>query len=425
MRIRNIVMFAIVSLLVAPLGAPQSTAASPELVDGAQAAGLFWNERTWSASEVDYNNDGYDDIWVGFHQRVDSKLMRNNKNGTFTYVAPNFTKRVNAQGGVLDRHDCAWADVDHNGLQDAYCSGGRNQSNYVKTAVKDNELWLQQPAGTFTDVGTQWGIGDECGRGRFVTFLDVNNDGWDDLFLGNEKPRNAPTDPCNVASNNLPNEESKIFINNAGQGLTFSTAWAVRQASAGVGCAVALDYNRDGRMDLLACNYKTTKPNLYRNTGTGFAVDTATGLSAIADAVWEDINGDGRKDLVMADKTGFLYRLGGVSGLGAAVRLPHTNSGSSIFGWGVAVGDIDGDGDADIYGQVHNTSLSTNPDDVLFRSNGGTAPTFTKYVPPSAGGNASTVTAIKLSPDANTSFFVQNGREDHAGPSQLIQWRNP
>lgn len=417
----------VLSLLILPasIGSiPTSTAASPQLSDISASAGLYWNERTWSASAVDYNNDGYQDIWVGFHQRVDSKLMRNNKDGTFTHVAPEFTKRVNSQGGILDRHDCAWADVDGNTLQDAYCSGGRNMSNYVKTANKDNELWLQLTPGEFTDVGTEWGVGDECGRGRHLAFLDLNNDGFQDLFLGNEKPRSVSADPCDNPANGLTNEESKVFLNQAGNGLRYAPAYDVSQSSAGVGCALALDWNKDGLMDLLACNYRTSKPQLYRNTGSGFVEYTGFSLTAITDAQWADINTDGLKDLVMSDRVGFLYRLGTPTGIGPVVRLPHTNTVTGHFGWGVAVGDINGNGTIDIYGQIHNTNLTSNPDDAVFMSGGGSTPTFTKLVPPSATGNGDSVTALQMNPTANVTFFVQNGREANNGPTQLIRHQN-
>ena len=165
---------------------------------------------------VDYDADGWQDVWVGLHQ-WGGRLFRNNGNGTYTRVALNAWPRINSQGGIVDRHDCAFADVDGNGLPDAYCSSGRNQNNYVKGAARDNELWLQTSVGNFTDVGTQWGVGDWCGRGRFAAFFDANGDGWPDLFLGNETPRNV-SDPCDNAANGYPNEESKLFLKPAGRG---------------------------------------------------------------------------------------------------------------------------------------------------------------------------------------------------------------
>ncbi|MGL5824531.1 MAG: FG-GAP repeat domain-containing protein [Nocardioides sp.] len=403
-----------------------SVAGSPELVDIAAPAGLrFAGQLSWAASTVDYNNDGFQDIWVGFHQQIDSKLMRNNGNGTFTYVAQNAWKRVNSQGGILDRHDCAWSDVDHNGLMDSYCSGGRNLNNYVKTAEKDNELWLQEAPGQFTDVGTEWGVGDPCGRGRYVAFLDVNGDSWDDLYLGNQSPRVVAGDPCDDVANGLPNEESKIFINTQGTGFTYAPTWNVNRPGVVSSCALPLDYNKDGRMDLLACAGLMTKtPVLYRNTGTGFASATALNLTPIADAVWEDVTGDGLNDLVMSDALGFFYRPGTATGIATAgVRLPYTPVGGAI-GRSVAVGDINGDGRGDVYGLV-GKNPSGNPDDVLFLNNGGVTPTFTALTPPSAGGTADSVTALKLTPTGNTTFFIQNGRDLTPGPTQLIQYVPP
>ena len=76
-------------------------------------------------------------------------------------------------------------------------------------------------AGSFTEGGTQWGVGDSCGRGRFVTFLDANSDGWPDLFLGNETGRRV-SDPCDNVANGYPNEESKLFLNTGGTGLVYA-----------------------------------------------------------------------------------------------------------------------------------------------------------------------------------------------------------
>ncbi len=392
-------------------------AADPQLADRAGAAGLTLTERTWSGSAVDYDNDGDQDVLVVNHQHANGRLYSNNGNGTYTWVARAAWPRTNAQGGVFDRHDCAWADVDGNGLQDAYCSGGRNQSNYVKTAVKDNELWLQTSVGVFVDRGTEWGVGDACGRGRYVAFLDVNNDGWQDLFLGNQTGRNV-SDPCDNPANGLPNEQSKIFINNGGHSLTYAPSWNVSQADAGVSCALPLDYNRDGRMDLLACRFHQQRPLLYRNTGTGFVETSASvGLSAITDAVMGDLNGDGRPDLVTSDDNGWAYRLGTATSLGPQVRL--ATAASTADGVGIAVGDINGDGRADVYGQAGRKS-GANPDDKVFLNQGNLV--FKAYTPPSATGQGNAVVTLRQAPGTPDRFLVLNGLESQDGPYQLITW---
>ncbi|MGD9961439.1 FG-GAP repeat domain-containing protein [Nocardioides sp.] len=392
-------------------------AADPQLADRAAAAGLTLTERTWSAAPVDYDNDGDQDVLIVNHQHANGRLYSSNGNGTYTWVARTAWPRVNSQGGILDRHDCAWADVDGNGLQDAYCSGGRNKSNYVKTAVKDNELWFQTSVGVFVDRGTEWGVGDACGRGRYVAFLDVNNDGWQDLFLSNQAGRNV-SDPCDNPANGLPNEQSKIFLNNAGRSLTYAPAWNVSQPNSGVSCALPLDYNKDGRMDLLACKFHQERPLLYRNTGTGFAETSASvGLTAITDAVTGDLNNDGLLDLVTSDDNGWAYRLGTATSLAAQVRLGTAASGTD--GVGIAVGDINGDGRQDVYAQAGRGS-GANPDDRVFVNQGSLR--FTSYVPPSATGQANAVVALTQPAGTPVRFLVLNGLEQQDGPYQLITW---
>lgn len=396
-------------------------AASVELTNSASASNLNIVQRTWSASTVDYNNDGLEDIWLGFHQRVDSKLMRNNGDGTYTPVAEYAWHKDNSLGEPIDRHDCEWGDVDKNGLQDAVCSVGRDKPNHVKGALDDNELWLQTYPGEFVDVGTEWGIGDPCGRGRHIAIADYNNDGWLDIFMGNDKPRGTVGDPCDDPAQGLPNAESKIFINQSGQGFVYAPQWGTTKPATGIGCADAIDYNHDGFMDILACNYKSTKPQLYRNNGgqSFTEVSASFAMAPITDATSGDINGDGIADLIMSDTKGFIYRLGTMTGFGPVVRIHATNS-SNIAGWGVAVGDINADGKNDIYGLIHDTTLATNPDDVVFRNNGSL--TFTKLTPPSATGNADNVITIHRYP-SSTEFLVQNGREKMDGPIQIIQYQ--
>lgn len=434
--LRRIVLAMTMALGLTTVGvaalAPSTEAASPQLVNAITGTRLYALQRTWAAMAVDYNNDGLEDIWLGYHQQVDSRLMRNNGDGTFTWVAKNLTARVNAQGGILDRHDCAWNDVDHNGLLDVYCSGGRNLDNYYKTAVKDNELWLQLTPGSFTDVATEWGLGDPCGRGRFVAFLDLDNDGWDDLFVGNEMPRVVEDPLCDPLADTSQHEFSKVFLNNGGTGFTFAPQFATPHPSAGVNCAIPMDFNKDGWMDLLACNYKNSRPLLYRNNAgqsfTEVGSWAANKLTAMTDGRYEDITGDGIPDLVASDATGIFYRPGTPTGFDAAVRI-YTNDfkvAPNAYGWGVAVGDINGDGQQDVYGLVHDLTLATNPYDVVMVGNGfrsANRPRFTKHVVPGASGNASTVTTLHLQPGGPASFFVQNGREDADGPNQLISWK--
>ena len=255
-----------VTALLIGLHPPVAVAATWVAVDTVTGSGLASSLETWEATPVDYDGDGDQDVWIGYHDQG-GKLFRNNGNGTYTRVAASAWPRVNAEGMIPDRHYCSWADVDRNGLVDAYCAAGRGNQNAVK-AGKDNELWLQVSIGQFSEVGTAWGVGDVCGRSHYVTFLNANGDAYPDLFVGNAPPRQVTGDPCDDPANGLPNEQSKLFLNQAGGGFRMVGNWGIN-GYGGTRCAEVADFNRDGWDDLLVCGGTATK--LYRNNqGTGF-----------------------------------------------------------------------------------------------------------------------------------------------------------
>ncbi|HLK95350.1 MAG TPA: VCBS repeat-containing protein [Nocardioidaceae bacterium] len=143
-------------------------------MDRAEHAGLALTRETWGAIVVDFNRDGAQDVLISRHGRG-AKLWKNNGRGRYQRAAVEAWPRCAASGKPVDRHGCAWADVDRNGLPDASCSTGRFRANFVKTG-RDSELWLQRRPGRFRDVGTRWHVGNACGRGRHVVFLHANRD---------------------------------------------------------------------------------------------------------------------------------------------------------------------------------------------------------------------------------------------------------
>lgn len=100
-----------------------------------------------------------------------------------------------------DRHDCAWGDANRDRLPDLYWAQGADDER-----EKANELWMQQPDGSFVNRSAEYGVTDPYGRGRDTTFIEVNQDGYPDLFVGNRYPRSD-----GIASPN------RLFINEAGQ----------------------------------------------------------------------------------------------------------------------------------------------------------------------------------------------------------------
>jgi hypothetical protein len=401
---------------------------SPRLTNRAAAAGInLPSTPSWDVQTVDYDNDGDQDFSVSLHMKNAGQLLSSNGvSGTFTRVASTVMPRPNPQGGLVDRHACAWADFDHNERQDMYCSAGRYASNRYKTEAINNELWMQGSDGTFSDVATARGVGEPCTRGRHVVALDLNNDGWQDLFVGAQKERSDRDDQCNREPTYPYIEQSKVYINRgAGAGgawLGFRAAqeWNVSQANVGNRLALSWDYNHDGRVDLLSMTFASRAAYVYRNTGTGFVQVTAAsvGLPAFNAATLADLTGDGRLDFVFADNAGVGYRAGTATGVSTTtVRIGMVPTG---IGWGVAVGDINGDGQLDVYGQVASSTATGNPADFVYVRQGAS---WQAHEVPAAAGDANDVGAVQV--NGRAQFVVLNGGNDEsesAGPVQLIAW---
>ena len=212
---------------------------------------------TWDATAVDYDGDGDQDVWVGYHDQG-GKLWRNNGSGDYTRVAgtwPRGTPRAGCPTGT----DCDWADVDRNGLPDAYCAAGRGGNNLVKTG-QDNELWLQTPVGSSPRSAR---------RGAWVTCADA-------VTTSRSWTRTATSSPtCSWGT--------RVHVPSPTRATTRPTACPTRRASStstrrdrfppvrnwgitgygGVRCAEVVDFNRDGWDDLLVAAVAGTL--LYRN----------------------------------------------------------------------------------------------------------------------------------------------------------------
>jgi FG-GAP-like repeat len=395
-----------------------ATAADPSAfvaVGKADRAGLSAVNKSWSASTVDFNRDGRQDVWIGFHGRS-GRLWKNRSGGVYRRVARRAWPRYNRKGRTIDRHDCAWADVNRDRRPDAYCSTGRFMHNVVKYR-RDNELWLQRRRGGFHEVGTAWHVGDPCGRGRHVTFINANGDRWPDLFLGNHKPRRVK-DPCNRPRNGLPNEKSKLFINVRGQRFRYAPGMWSYGAGPGTRCAETLDFDGDGWQDLVTCREPDQTSRLYRNRrGRGFVNITWRHKlrGRVNDVVVADLDQDGDPDLVTAGVKGFGYHPNEGGRFEPRVWIGRISSG---HGRSVAVGDADGDGDRDVYGLVWRGHRS-NPDDHVWLNQ---ELSFTPISAPSAGGAADEVIAVDRWGTGRAGFLVLNGfGRALKGPVQLIR----
>ena len=304
-------MLAAALLLVASASA--SAEAAVKVLDVGALTGIGRaTVKSWSSAPFDFNRDGRQDVLIGYHDQG-ATLWRND-GGRFTAVQNLPAQAIWPNGviGQIDRHGCAWGDVNGDGRPDFYCAIGRTGFNIIKPADLDNELWLQRGDGRFTDVGTAWGVGDPYGRGRSAAFIDANGDGRPDLYVANATPR--PDDPDRATKGG-----NRLFLNEGGTRFAPDTGNAFHlNAFIGNGKRVIrLHYNRDGWRDLLVTG--ASRPYLYVNgAGRGFTeIGASVGLTtryrdiAVGDVTgaWEggsDRHHDRRGDAAVAHSIGIL-----------------------------------------------------------------------------------------------------------------------
>lgn len=359
--------------------------------DRATAAGLYQVTSSWSANVADYNRDGRQDVLISKHGGgID--LFRNSGANAFA--------KVREWAGGVDRHDCAWGDVNADSRLDFYCTVGADHG----TGSGENELWLQNASGTWSEVAAAWGVQDRFGRGRWATFFDANRDGRLDLYVGND-----------LRADGLG--PSRFFLN-TGSAFVEAPEWGVTE-DVGNECSQAADVDRDGDQDLLVCGKE--RIFLYRNTGSSF-VDASAALKVVTtyvkDATIADVNRDGRLDLVGV-ATGVKVQIQNSSGtFNSPVLVANSKLGSNRD---VAVADFDGDGDADIYGL-----RDFDKQDYIYRNKGsGTSYTRVAVPQPVVRGSGSTVEGLNDGTDARTEFIVLNGSRgatEKPGSVQYIAW---
>ncbi|HTL68752.1 MAG TPA: CRTAC1 family protein [Lacunisphaera sp.] len=337
--------------------------------DCTAAAGLLGLTGGLNMFQADYNNDGFMDVfilrgaWLGEEGRFPNSLLRNNGDGTFTDVTE--------EAGLLSFHPtqaATWLDYDGDGWIDLFIG---NESEGTKS-VHPCELYHNNGDGTFTECATATGVAYT----EFVKAVvsgDYNRDGRPDIYLSLRDGPNLllRNDGPAPAAADAPRSRAP--------------AWHFTNVASAAGVTEPVysfpcwfwDYDNDGWPDILVTGYRihdvgdvaadylglpsdAARPRLYHNNhdGTFADVTAAAGLNRVIHAMSGNFG-----DL---DNDGWLDFYAGTGDPSLSTLIPNRmfrNDGAGHFqevttsggfgqlqkGHGIAFGDLNNDGDQDVY----------------------------------------------------------------------------
>ena len=241
------------------------------------AAGVAYSGWGQGCCVGDYDNNGFDDLFVSYFGR--NRLYHNNGNGAFTEVAE---KAGVATSGKRWNSGCAFVDYDRDGKLDLFVA------NYIDMDLATapvpesgpclykgvmvacgppgliggkNILFHNNGDGTFSDVSESAGIFSANGTyGLGVLTADFDNDGWPDIYVANDS----------TASALYQNKHNGKFTDIALESGCALSADGKPQAGMGVSAA---DYDMDGNLDIVKTNFAGDTPSLYHNLGASVFED--------------------------------------------------------------------------------------------------------------------------------------------------------
>jgi hypothetical protein len=273
---------------------------------GLAGAGLGYS---FGAAVADYDNDGYQDIFVCNAGR--NALYHNNGDGTFTDVTA---------GSGLDHGPddilsmgAAWFDYDNDGMldlivtnytvwnvkSDKRCMAGEHQEAYCNPRLYksvSSRLYRNLGHGRFKDVTEASGIGKALGKGMGISIADYTGNGLMDIFIAND------TEPNFL----FINQGNGTFVES---GMEYGVAYNTEGESVSGMGSDAKDFDNDGRVDIVYNDLASQVFGLLRNDdGKSFTdITQSSRMAALSHEFsgWSigfvDFNNDGWKDIYSAN----------------------------------------------------------------------------------------------------------------------------
>ena len=298
-----------------------TTSAQIQFTDAGNYADVAEEGPNYGVSVADFNNDGWDDIYVTRRPGA-NRLFQNDGNGTFTNVA------TSAGVAFADKTRIAvWGDINNDGCIDLFLANDNG--------VKD-KLYLNNCDGTFEDISALAGIEDDNWT-QAAIMGDVDNDGFLDIYITHLDYQNI------LWKNNGDNTFTDITV-----------AAGVTDNLISMG-AVFFDYDNDRDIDLYL-THDGNQPNiLFQNDGQGNFTDVAnesnTAIAKLGMGVDAgDFNNDGWIDLYVTNLFPNNLLLNNGDGTFTDISdIAGEDVADGGMGWGTTFVDIDNDGFQDMY----------------------------------------------------------------------------
>ena len=286
-------------------------------------------------SFFDYDNDGWDDITIGTAQGDNVRFFKN-FNGNY------IEQSINIITDNTRNKQINWVDIDNDGDNDLFITNDTTGNKLYENLGNMVMLDITASSGMLTEslvaYGASWG--------------DYNNDGFLDVFISNRD-----TSIPNILYKN--NGDNTFTIANLEAGLDLEATLYLSF------CSAFIDYNNDGYQDIYVINDKIDYTNtLYKNNGDGTFTDVSviSGTDIAIDAMSAtiaDYNNDGWLDVYVSnDLPGNVLLKNNGDGTFTNVAVETGTTFNSVA-WGAVFLDADNDTDEDLFvSGEHNGSIS-------------------------------------------------------------------